>query len=101
MLLSKDVFSTSWVKVDGVEYKGGLCSKMEEDMPFFCQIVDILLVEDDIFLLTHKLLTENFDENHHAFKALPTEERYVIRITEIKCHKPFDIQSSCVAADKC
>lgn len=58
MLLSKDVFSTSWVKVDGVEYKGGLvvCSSMEEDMPVFCQIRDVLLVEDDIYFLTKKAI---------------------------------------------
>lgn len=68
-MLSKDVFSTSWVKVDGVEYKAGLvvCNSMEEDMPVFCKVLDVLLVEDDIFLLTHKLFTENFDEHHHAF----------------------------------
>lgn len=48
LLLSKDVFS-SWFKVE-VEYRAGLvCSTMEEDMPVFCQILDVLLVEDDIF----------------------------------------------------
>lgn len=47
-MLSKDVFSTSWVKVDGVEYKAGLvmCTLLEEDLPIFCQIFDVLLVED-------------------------------------------------------
>lgn len=102
MLLSKDVFSTSWVKIDGVEYKAGLvvCSTMEEDMPVFCQIIDTLMVENDIFLLTHKLFTENFDEHHHAFKVVQTEERCVIKITELKCHRPFDIQNSYSAADE-
>lgn len=100
-MLSKDVFSTSWVKVDGVEYKAGLvCNSMEEDMPIFCKVLDVLLVEDDIFLLTHKLFTENFDEHHHAFKVLLTEEKCVIKTTELKCHKPFDIQSSYDAADE-
>jgi len=42
MFLSKDVFSTSWVKVDGVEYRAGLvvCSAIEKEMPVFCQISD-------------------------------------------------------------
>ncbi|CAK6981099.1 uncharacterized protein LOC122832408 isoform X2 [Scomber scombrus] len=82
MLLSKDVFSTSWVKVDGVEYKGGLvvCSSMEEDMPVFCQIDDVLLVEDDVYFLTKKLFTEMFVEHHHAFKVLPTEESYLNKV---------------------
>ena len=102
MLLSKDVFSTSWVKFDGVEYKGGLvvCSSMEEDMPVFCQIDDVLLVEDDVYFLTKKLFTEMFVEHHHAFKVLPTEERCVMKMTELKCHKPFDIQSSYGKADE-
>ncbi|KAM4531403.1 uncharacterized protein PAE49_023617 [Odontesthes bonariensis] len=102
MLLSKDVFSTSWVKVDGVEYKGGLvvCSSMEEDMPVFCQIDDVLLVEDDVYFLTKKLFTEMFVEHHHAFKVLPTEERCVMKMTELKCHQPFDIQSSYGKADE-
>lgn len=45
------MFSTSWFEVDGVEYKAELviCSAMEEDMPVFCQISDVLLVEDQHF----------------------------------------------------
>ena len=100
-MLPKDVFSTSWVKVDGVEYKPGLvCTLMEEDVPVFCQTLDVLLVEDDIYLLTHKLFTENFDEHHHAFKVLRTDERCVMKTTELKCHKLFDIQSSYGATDE-
>lgn len=52
------------------------------------------------FLLTHKLFTENFDEHHHAFKVVQTEEWCVIKITELKCHRPFDIQNSYSAADE-
>lgn len=59
-ILSKDVFSTSWVKVDGVEYKAGLviCSAMEEDMPVFCQISDVLLVEDHFFFYKQAIYRE-------------------------------------------
>lgn len=51
MILSKDVFSTSWVKIDCLEYKGRLflCCMMEEHKPVFCQISDALLVDDQIF----------------------------------------------------
>lgn len=59
-ILSKDVFSTSWVKLDGVEYKAGLviCSAMEEDMPVFCQISDVLLVEDHFFFYKQAIYRE-------------------------------------------
>lgn len=101
-ILSKDVFSTSWVKVDGVEYKAGLviCSAMEEDMPVFCQISDVLLVEDQHFFLTNKLFTENFDDHHHAFRVLRSVERCLLKMSELKFHKPFDIQSSYNVSDE-
>jgi len=86
MILSKDVFSTSWVKVDGVEYRAGLvvCSAMENEMPVFCQISDVLLVDNLIYLLVNKLFTENFDEHLHAFRVLQSEER---------CHRFRGVQS--------
>lgn len=101
-ILSKDVFSTSWVKVDGVEYKAGLviCSAMEEDMPVFCQISDVLLVEDQICFWTNKLFTENFDDHHHAFRVLRSVERCLLKMSELKFHKPFDIQSSYNVSDE-
>ncbi|RVE61678.1 hypothetical protein OJAV_G00174850 [Oryzias javanicus] len=99
---AKCVFTTSWVKVDGVEYRAGLivCSLVEDEMPVFSQILDVLLVDDDIFLFTHKFLTECFDEHHHAFKILRTEEKSIVKTTELKCHKPFDVQNSYGAADE-
>lgn len=50
--LSKDVFSTSWVKVCLIDYKAELvtCSAMEDDMPVFCQISNILLLENHTFI---------------------------------------------------
>lgn len=48
MILLKQAFSTTWAKVDGVEYKAGLfiCSAIKEDMSVFCKISDIPLVEE-------------------------------------------------------
>lgn len=102
MFVSKDVFSTSWVKVDGVEYRAGLvvCSAIESEMPVFCQISDVLLVENCIYLLVNKLFTENFDEHHHAFRVVQSEERCIIKMSEIQFYKPFDIQSSYSVVDE-
>lgn len=101
-MLEKKVFSASWVKVDGVEYKAGLviCSEMEEDMPVFCQITNVLLVEEHIFLLTNKLFTESFDDHHHAFRVVQTEERCITKMSELRFYKPFDIQSSYSVSDE-
>lgn len=95
-ILSKEVFSTSWVKVNGIEYRAGLaiCSAMEDDMPLFSQISNILLVENCIFFLATKLFTEMFDDHQHAFRVLRYGEKCVLKMTELKFHTPFDIQSS-------
>ena len=83
-ILSKEVFSTRMVKVDGVECKAGLviCSAMEEDIPVFCQISEILLVKDHIIFWTNKLFTENFEDHHHAFKVSQTVQRCLIKMSE-------------------
>lgn len=84
MFLSKDVFSTSWVKVDGVEYRAGLvvCSAIEKEMPVFCQMSDVLLIDNHIYLLVNKLFKENFDEHLHAFRVLRSEERCIIKMSD-------------------
>lgn len=101
IMSSKEVFSSTWVKVNGVEYKAGLviCSTMEEDMPVFCQISDILLVEEHVYFLTNKLFTDNFDEHHHAFRVSQNEERFIVALSELKFYTPFDVQSSYSASD--
>lgn len=73
---------------------------MEEDMPVFCQIGDILLVEDHFYCLANKLFTENFDDHHHAFRVLRSVGRCIIEMSDLKFHKPFDIQSSYNVSDE-
>lgn len=101
MIASKDVFSTSWVKIDGLDYKAGLviCVAMVDDEPVFCEISDILLVESHVYVLTNKLLTENFDEHYHAFQVQRSNEKFIVKMSDIKFQKPFDIQNSYRIAD--
>lgn len=47
-----------------------------------CQVIDVLFVEDHIF--SNKLFTENFDDYHHAFRVLRSEERCLIKMSELK-----------------
>ena len=63
-------------------------------MPLFCQISYVLLVEDHFFFLTNKLFTEKFDDHHHAFRVLHSAERFLLKMSELKFHKLFDIQNS-------
>lgn len=99
---SKEVYATSWVKINGIEYRSGLViwTAMNDDMPVFCEICDVLLVEDSVFFLTTRLLTETFDEHSHAFKVFRCENKCLLTMSELKSPKPFDIQRSyCVTDD--
>ncbi|XP_032413320.1 uncharacterized protein LOC116730938 [Xiphophorus hellerii] len=83
MISSGDVFSTSWVRVEGVEYRPGLavCSTIQDEMPVFCQISDVLLVDNTFLLLPKQLFTETFDDHHHAFRIVQSEERHLVKKT--------------------
>lgn len=98
---SKEVFSTSWVKVDGIEYKSGLViwTGMNDNMPVFCEICDVLLVEDCVLFLITRLETETFDEHHHAFRVFRCDDKCLLKMSELKSPKPFDIQRSCNVTD--
>lgn len=100
--MSKEVFSTSWVRVDGIEYKSGLVVwfGMEENIPLFCEISEVLLLDNSVIFLTTKLLTETFDEHCHAFRVSRCEERCLLKLSDLKHPKPFDIQSSCNVSDE-
>ena len=37
---------------------------------------------------------ENLDDHHHAFKVLRTVERVLLKMSELRFDKPFDIQTS-------
>lgn len=82
MICSKELFSTTCVKVDSLEYKAGLvvCSTMEENMPIFCQISDILLVENPFF-----------NNHYHAVSIVRKGE--LLKISEFKFHKQLYMQS--------
>ena len=57
IILSKDVFSTSWVEVDGVEYKAGLVV-----LDWTCQSYakSMLLVEDHFFFVDKQAIHREF-----------------------------------------
>lgn len=89
--------SMNWVKIDGTEYRLDLliCNEIENEIPVFSQIRKILLVNNTVYFIADKLLTEHFSEHHHAFKV----QRYcelgeLIKASELKFYRPFDLQSS-------
>lgn len=68
ILSSKDVYTTSWVKIDGVEYRAGLLFAMLWKVKCqSSQISDVLLAENHIYW--HTNYSDNCDEHLHASRV--------------------------------
>lgn len=94
--VAEDTFSTNWVNISGTEYRAGfvICCGSEHEMPVFCRIKMILLVNSVTFFIVNKLMIENFSEHRHAYKVFETNEKDVIKADCIEIYKPFDLQSA-------
>lgn len=60
--MQKNIYSTSWIKHE--VQRGTVRSKMEHEMPVFCGIIKIIVVDN---ILLDKLHTGNFGERYRAF----------------------------------
>jgi len=92
----KDIFSTNWVKISGTEYRTGLiiCSETDDDMPGFCRIKKILLVDSVIYFEVNKLVVDHFNEHFHAYQVYESDEKDLIKADSLVIYKPFDLQSA-------
>lgn len=54
-----DMYSTSWVKLDGTEYTPGLdiCTEIKNEFPFFSKITNILVLCENVHFVDEKLVT--------------------------------------------
>lgn len=84
------------LKLDGTEYRQYLivCNEIENEIPIFSQIQRILLINDTVYFIVNKLVTEHFSEHRHAFKV----QRYcglneLVKASNLKFFRPFDLQS--------
>lgn len=93
---AKDIFSTNWVKISGVEYRAGLviCSGTEQEMPVFCRIKKMLLVNSVIYFIVNKLMVDHFSEHFHAYNVFESDEKDVMKADCLQIYKPFDLQSA-------
>ncbi|XP_035987597.1 uncharacterized protein LOC118560568 [Fundulus heteroclitus] len=91
------VSTTSWVKNFGTQYRIGMfvCTSTENEMPVFQKIVNIIVNNDEAFLLTTKVTTEFFDEHLSAFKIDIVEDVFaVICVSDLIYYQPYDRQFS-------
>ena len=91
-----DIFYTNWVTICGTEYRTGLvvCSKIECEMPVFCKIQKVLLVDSVIYFLVSKLEVDHFSEHFHAYLVFERDEKEVIKAESLVMYKPYDLQNA-------
>lgn len=91
------VLNVKWVKCCGNTYRSRLavCVRVQNDMPVFHVIQNIVVKDEQILLITTALKTLCLDEHIHAYKvAHTTKALYVLEIRDILHHKSFDILMS-------
>ena len=94
--VSQDIHATNWVTISGTEYRAGLiiCSEIEHDMPVFCRIEKIIVVDSVICFLVNKLVVDHFNEHFHAYKVFESNDKDVVKADSLVIYKPFDLQSA-------
>jgi hypothetical protein len=92
----KDIFSTNWVRISGTEYRTGLvvCRGIEHEMPVFCRIQKIILVDSVMYFLVTKLVVDHFSERFHAYQVFESDDKDVIKADSLEMYKPFALQNA-------
>lgn len=86
----KDVFFGNWVKISGTKYRTRLavCSEIKDEMPMFCKLSMILVVNSDIYCIIDKLVVDHFSEHFHAYEVGESNDRNVVK-ADTACLKTF------------
>lgn len=87
------VSATSWVKNYGTEYQIGMfvCRDVKNEMPVFNKIVNIIVENDQAFLLSTNVTTVNFDDHMNAFCIEETTDIFtVICVDDLKYYRTYD-----------
>lgn len=71
-----------------------ICSEIQHDMPVFCRIKKIIVVDSIIYFLVYKLVVDHFNEHFHAYKVFESNDRDVVKADSLVIYKPFDLQSA-------
>lgn len=91
------VSTTSWVKNYGTEYHIGMfvCTSIENEMPVFKKIVNVIIRDDEALLLTTKVNTMYFDSHLNAFSIEEEDDEFsVICVTDLTYYRPHERQFS-------
>lgn len=92
---SDKITVASWLRHSGTEYRHDLlvCTKMENDLPVFSKITDIVLMDDQNLLVTKEFETVGFVEHLHAYRVREQNIFGLSRVEDLPFFRPFDLQS--------
>lgn len=86
----------SWITSYGTEYRPGLlvCAKVEEGIPIFSEINEIVSFAGEYFLTLNDFQTVGFTEHLHSYEVVRENgyEAFLLRLDALKVFKPFDLQ---------
>lgn len=91
------VLTVRWAKRSGIVYRSGLvvCVTVHCEMPVFHRIHNVVVQDGKLLLVTFSLQTLCLEEHFNAFKVVCTKiGPHIIDVTELHCHKAFDVQTS-------
>lgn len=73
-----------------------VCSKIEDGMPIFSQISDIIVFAGIYFLDVEHFETLGFDEHFHYYHVVKGNEFDVslLRVDQLQFFQPFDLQTT-------
>lgn len=67
----------------------------ENEIPIFQKTVNIIVKDDEAFLLTAKVVTEYSDEHLNGFRIEVVDDVFaVIYVSDLICYQPYDQQFS-------
>ena len=72
-----------------------VCTSVEDEMPIFNRIMNIIIKDDEAFLLTTKVMTMYFDDHLNAFSIEEVDDVFtVICVNDLLDYRPYDRQFS-------
>ena len=88
---AEDTFSANWVIMNGTEYRAGLviCCGSKHDMPVFCSIKKIVLVNSVTFFLVNKLFVESSMSIAMPIKSLKPMKTMLLEQILLKFTSPL------------
>lgn len=92
-----DVSTTNWVKNYGTEYQVGMfvCIRTNMEFPVFGMINNIIINDDQAFILTCGVDTLYFDDHFNAYCVEERTDSFcILSIEELIYYRPYDKQFS-------